>query len=282
MQWGHDVMAEYTYSNIVKAAKECKTNVEKNYKLGVTSKWGYYFAKSIISPKKNIKKFTFNNASNPSGTNISRQIQKSDYIDIAKRLVKYVETKRALPNYIVYKSFKIRTRVYVYMLAKIVVYYTTHNQMPNYVSITSKAFTKPVESGDVVYDYFVKKTGKKYTSFDDFLAYIKAYYHYEGYYDDHKSNKEVIDSKGGKCTDLTQMASQMADVMGYEWKCIHVKCRQSGTGHVFLKLRKKGSSTWFTRDIASVADGGAIESVWCANGYLLGENPQWWLANRNR
>lgn len=275
-------MTNYSYATILKNAKTCKTSVEKKYTIGVSSKWAYYFAKSIVAPKKDIKKFTFNTASNPTGTNISRQIVKADYIDIAKRLIKYVETKRALPNYITYKSFKIRTRVYVYMFAKIVVYYGEHNQLPNYVSISSKAFTKPTETTDEVYNYFVKKTGKKFATIDDFLEYVKSHWHYEYYFDDKKSNKEVIDEKGGNCTDLTQMASHMAEAMGYEWKCIHVKCRQSGTGHVFNKFRKKGSSSWFTRDIASVADGGAITSVWCENGYLLGENPQWWLANRNR
>lgn len=276
-------MSEYSYAAILKAAKECKSNVEKNYKLGITAKWSYYFAKSIINPKKNIKKLSFNNASNPSGTNISRQIDKSDYVDMAKRLIKYVDKNKRLPNYVTYKSFKIRTRVYVYMFAKIVVYYNAHNQMPNYVSITSKAFTKPVETGNEVYDYWVKKIGTKPKSIDDVCDYILKHFNYEFYFDDHKSNKQVIDSKAGNCTDLSQMLSNMAEALGYEWKCIHTQCRQSGTGHVYLKLRKGGN--WFTRDVACIADESRY-CVWCdvdnEKGYKLAENPSWWMANRNR
>lgn len=276
-------MSEYTYLSIVKAAKECKSNVEKSYKLGVTAKWAYYFAKAIVNPKRNIKKLSFDNAPNPSGTNISRQIVKSDYTDMAKRLIKYVETNKQLPNYITYKSYKLRTRVYVYMLAKIVVYYNTHNQMPNYVSISSKAFTKPVETGNAVYDYWVKKIGTKPKSIDDVCDYILKYFNYEFYFDDHKTNKQVIDSKAGNCTDLSQMLSNMAEALGYEWKCIHTQCRQSGTGHVYLKLRKGGN--WFTRDVACIADESKY-CVWCdvdnAKGYKLAENPLWWMANRNR
>ena len=276
-------MTNYKYDTIVSNAKKCKTSVDKNYKLGVTSLWSYYFAKAILYPNKDIKKLSFKQASKPSGTIISRQISKSNYTDMAKRLVKYVETHKQLPNYINHGKFKIRTRLYTYMFAKILVYYNTHKQMPNYVSITSKAFTKPVETGNRVYDYWVKKTGTKPKYIDDVCDYILKHFNYEFYFDDHKSNKEVIDTKAGNCTDLSQMLSNMAEALGYEWKCIHTQCRQSGTGHVYLKLRKGGN--WFTRDIACIVDESRY-CVWCdvdnAKGYKLAENPSWWMANRNR
>lgn len=275
-------MTEYPYKTIVKNAKTIKSNVEKQYKLGATAKWSYYFAKCILTPKKDIKKVTFNNASKPTGTHLSRQIDKKDYIKICERLIDYVERRRGLPNFITYKSFKIRTRLYTYMMAKILVYYDAHGQLPNYVDVNSKAFYKPTETGNTVYDYFYQKTGKKFTTIDDFLSYIKAHYSYEYYFDDRKSNKQVIDSKAGNCTDLLQMMCNYVEAMGYEWKCIHVKCRVSGTGHVFGKFRKPNKTDWFIRDIASVADGGSIISVWCRDGTILAENPSWFMANLHR
>ncbi len=278
-------MTIYKYDTIVLNAKKCKISVDKNYKLGVTSLWSYYFAKSILNPKKDINKLSFKTASKPSGTIISRQISKSNYTDMAKRLVKYVETHKQLPNYITYGQYRIRTRLYTYMFAKILVYYNTHKQMPNYVSITSKAFTKPTETGNIVYDEFVKVTGYKPKKIDDFFDYVAKHWHYEFYFDDHKTNKQVIHDKGGNCTDLTQMATNIADALDYEWKTIHTKCRQSGTGHVYNKFRKKGTSTWFTRDIACIVDESRY-CVWCdvdnAKGYKLAENPSWWMANRHR
>ena len=276
-------MTNYKYDTIVSNAKKCKTSVDKNYKLGVTSLWSYYFAKSILNPKKDIKKLSFKQASKPSGTIISRQISKSNYTDMAKRLVKYVEAHKQLPNYITYGQYRIRTRLYTYMFAKILVYYNTHKQLPNYVSITSKAFTKPTETGNTVYDYWVKKTGTKPKYIDDVCDYILKHFNYEFYFDDHKSNKQVIDTKAGNCTDLSQMLSNMAEALGYEWKCIHTQCRQSGTGHVYLKLRKGGE--WFIRDVACIADESRY-CIWCNTdtgaGYKLAENPSWWMANRNR
>ena len=275
-------MTEYPYKTIVKSAKTIKNNVEKEYKLGATAKWSYYFAKCILTPKKDIKKVTFNNASKPTGTHLSRQIPKADYLKICERLIDYVERKRALPNFITYKSFKIRTRLYTYMMAKILVYYDAHGQLPNYVDVNSKAFTKPTETGNTVYDYWVKKTGTKPKQIDDVCDYILNHFKYEFYFDDHKSNKQVIDTKAGNCTDLTQMLSNMADALGYEWKCIHTQCRQSGTGHVYLKLRKGGN--WFVRDVACIADESRY-CIWCEvpnKGSLLAENPSWWMSNRNR
>ena len=278
-------MAEYTYNTILSKAKTCKTNVEKEYRLGITSKWGYYFAKAIISPKKNVKKISFDTAPKPSGTYISRQLSKSDYMKMAKYLVTFVEQKKRLPNYISYGSYKIRVKVYVELFARILVYYSNHKDtMPLQAKVNSKIFTKPVEYKNEVYKYFVKKTGKEYKTIDDLLGYVKAHYRYQYYFDDHKSNKQVIDEESGNCTDLLQFLCNMAEEMGYSWKCIHVKCRSSGTGHVFGKFKhsKHTGGEWITRDIACVADGGSITCVWCSNGYLLAENPSWWLANLNR
>lgn len=276
-------MTEYPYKTIVKSAKTIKNNVEKEYKLGATAKWSYYFAKAILKPKKDIKKFAFNNASKPNGTPISRQIVKKDYLNMCKRLVDYVERKRALPNFITYQtSFKVSVPLYTYALARILVYYDAHGQMPNYVNVNSKAFTKPTETGNTVYDYWVKKIGTKPKQIDDVCDYILKHFKYEFYFDDHKSNKQVIDTKAGNCTDLTQMLSNMADALGYEWKCIHTQCRQSGTGHVYLKLRKGGN--WFVRDVACIADESRY-CIWCEvpnKGSLLAENPSWWMSNRNR
>lgn len=277
-------MSKYSYDKILTAAKTCTTNVSKEYRLGVTTKWGYYFAKSILSPKKDITKISFNTASKPVGTKISRQLKKTEYTDMAKRLVNYVEKHKQLPNYITIGSHKVRTRLYVLMFAKILVSYSKNNKFPDEVNVNYKAFTKPVETGNAVYDYFVKKTGKKFTTIDDVLAYVKKYGKYIFQFDDVRSNKEVTECLCGNCTDWLQWLINMAEAMGYEWKAIHVKCRVSGTGHVRGQFRhpKNTNGNWINRDPAAVADGGSISSIWCEDGYLLGTNPSWFLANLNR
>ena len=84
-------MASQKYTTIISKSKTCKQTVEKEYKLGINSKWAYYFAKAIITPKKDIPKISFETAPKPTGTTISRQINKTGYVNLAKNLVAYVE-----------------------------------------------------------------------------------------------------------------------------------------------------------------------------------------------
>ena len=275
---------KYTYKKIVSKAKSCKENVETNYKLGVSTMWTYYFCKAILKPKTNFKKIEYTKAPKPSGTYISRQISQTDYTKLAKYIVKFVEKNKRLPNYLTWGAYKIRPSVYTYAFSRILVYYEKNGKLPLQVKVNSKCFTKPKEYKNDVYSYFVKKTGKEFKTIDDLLAYVQSHYRYQYYYDDHKSNKQVIDEESGNCTDLLQFLCNMVEEMGYSWKCIHVKCRSSGSGHVFGKFKhpKNTGGEWITRDIACVADGGAVNCVWCSNGYLLAENPSWWLANLHR
>ena len=275
------------YTTTVKKAKEIKKGVETEFKL-VASTPVYYIAKAILKPKTSIKKIKVDKAEKSDGDYFSRQIYHSTYMDMAERLVGYVERNHKMPNNITFttktgKKYHINIDLCTEMFARILIYYDTNKAYPKYANITSKAFVKPTETGNTVFDYWVKKFGFKPTCIDDVCDYILNHFDYEFYFDDHKTNKEVIDTQAGNCTDLSQMLSNMADALGYEWKCIHTQCRQSGTGHVYLKLRKGGE--WFVRDVACIADESRY-CIWCdvdnGGGYLLSENPSWWLQNRQR
>ena len=276
-------MTNYKWKDIIKQAQKCKKNVETEYRLGMNSRWAYYFSKAIMTVNTDVKKINFTETTNPIGNNISNQIYKKDYFDMCKRLIKYVETHKQMPNYITYKNYKVLPRLATYMFSRILVYYNKNGAFPKYANINSKCFTKPTETGNAVFDYWVKKFGFKPTCIDDVCDYIRDHFEYEFYFDDYKSNQQVIDSKAGNCVDLTQMAVNMAKALGYEWEVIHTECRQSGTGHVYPRFRKGGE--WFTRDVACIADESTY-CVWCdvedGRGYLLAKNPSWLLENLNR
>lgn len=277
-------MATYTYSTILKKAKECQTSVKKEYKTTISWWWSYYFAKIIVNGKKDVKKITIKDASNPNGTHISRQIAKADITDICKRLIKWVEAKKQLPNYVSYKNYQINPRLLCELLSRVLINFDKNGKLAKEYNINSKCFIKPTETENKVYDGFVKKTGKKFTTIDDLLAYVKAHGRYIFEFDDVRSNAQVTSCMCGNCTDWLQWLWNMAKAMGYDVKCIHVKCKQSGTGHVFGKFKHKKNTggNWITRDPASVANGGAITSVWCSDGYVQAVNPDWFLENLNR
>ena len=276
----------YTYATIVAKAKEIKKTVESEYKLPYSTPV-YYIAKAILTPKKNIKKITVNKAEKNSGDYFSRQIYHSTYIDMAERFTEYVEKKERLPNTIHDNHGKLmRVSDYAYMFSNILIAYDKTGKLPDKINVNSKAFTKPTENKNTVFTSWVKKFNFTPKYIDDVCDYIIKHFTYQFYYDDQKSNAEVINSKSGNCTDLLQMLINMAEALGYEWQVYHVKCNQSGVGHVYGMFRKKGinNGNWFVRDIACIADESRY-CVWCEagnGGSLIAKNPSWFISNLRR
>ena len=48
-------MESYSYKTILARARTMKKSVESEQKVGVNVKWSYYFAQSILNPKKDIE-----------------------------------------------------------------------------------------------------------------------------------------------------------------------------------------------------------------------------------
>lgn len=280
-------MSEYSYKTIVEKSKIIKKNVEKEYKLGATTKWSYYIAKAILKPKKNVKKITIKEAPKPTGTHISRQIPKKQYLEICKNLTSYVEKNKRLPNYVSYAGFKIRPRVYTYMLARVLVFYGKNGKLASYVNVNSKAFTKPIETKNEVYNYFCKVFGKKVMSVDEALKLINGK-GYAYYYDDLYSNKQAIDrikaGKGVNCTDSTHVfyniVEQLVELGKYKKvEALHVQC--SSGGHIKLRIILNNGSK-IIRDPACVLsdNGKPITCDWCTDTGVI--NPKWFMENLYR
>ena len=284
-------MTAHKYETILKKARECKKSVEKNQKLGINSKWGYFFAKAILTPHKTIKSFDFKEAPNPNGHHISNQISKKDYLDCCKRIVVFVEKHKKMPNFVIWKSknLKIRERTYIYNLAKILVWYADHkNTLPAMNNINTKVWVKPKEYPEEIYDYFVKRLGKFNNTIDGALELIDGN-GYAGYSDDYYSNKTSIDRMadydGINCTDschvFYNILLHLIKLGKYKKvQCIHVGCL-SGVGHVRLRIQLNDGD-WIYRDPASVLDGNGVTSNWCMNGEYWATDPSWLMENLNR
>lgn len=281
-------MTEYTYKQVLGVAKACQANIKKEYKLGVTSKWSYFFAKAILQPNKVYNQFNYPAPQQPHGDYLSRQITMNDCLDCCKRLVKYVETNKRMPNYIAWKNFKISPALFTEVLSRVLIYYDTHKTLPKYANINSKAFTEETETVNEVYSYFIKVFGTFDNTIDGALRKI-AGKGYGYYYDDQYSNKESINrmktGQGVNCTDSCQVfyniMLQLIKLGKYKRvECLHVKC-SGGDGHVRLRITLN-DGTYIYRDPAAVLDSGNITHNWCSNGTLLSVNPGWFLNNINR
>ena len=281
-------MSNIAYKTIVEKARIIKKSVEQNQKM-LNHRWGYYFAKSILTPGKNVKnigKYTY--APHQHGDQISTQIKKADYIDCAKRVCLYVEKKKVMPNFVEWGRRKIKTDDFTYNFAKIVVYYADHKALPVYNNINTKIWVKPTEYPEQIYNYFVKKFGKFDNTVDGALAKMDGN-GYAGYSEDCYSNKTSIDrmadEDGINCTDschvFMNIFKHLIKLGKYrKVECIHVGCL-SGVGHVRLRIQLNDGD-WIYRDPASVLDGNGITSNWCMNGEYWATNPSWFMENLER
>jgi hypothetical protein len=281
-------MTNYKWKDIIKQAQKCKKNVETEYRLGMNSRWAYYFSKAIMTVNTDVKKINFTETTKPIGNNISNQIYKKDYFDMCKRLIKYVETHKQMPNYITYKNYKVLPRLATYMFSRILVYYNKNGAFPKYANINSKCFTKPTESDNEVYAYFKKVFGDFGDTIDGALSKI-ACNGYGYYYDDVYSNKTSIDrmadGDGVNCTDSCQVFYNIMEALIQKGKyrkveCLHIGC-SGGDGHVRLRIQMNDGD-YIYRDPAAVLSSGSITYNWCSDGELWAINPSWFLDNLRR
>lgn len=280
-------MSVYSYKKIVDNARFIKRQVENEYDYTLTDNWVYYVCKALLKPHTDIKGIGIKTLRDKTaGTHISRQVKKDDYLDMCRRVVQYVENNRQIPATVKYGKYWVNIRLFNYICCYLLVHYDKEGRLKNQVNINSKYFVKPTEPSNKVLAYFKEKTGINLKYIDDFCDWCKNKVTYEFYFDDKKSNKEVIDSKAGNCTDLTQLAVNIGVGLGYEWKAIHVKCNQSGTGHIYPMFRKKGvnNGNWFIRDVACIASESRY-CIWCeaeSGGSLLDVNPSWFLESLHK
>ncbi|OPY29768.1 MAG: Pseudomurein-binding repeat protein [Methanobacterium sp. PtaU1.Bin242] len=78
-----------------------------------------------------------NSAPAPSGTYKSGNIQKSEYVQLAKDIITFINTNGRVPNYKQTTLGKISFSKLVYMYSKIINYYNTYSRLPNYVSMSA-------------------------------------------------------------------------------------------------------------------------------------------------
>lgn len=152
------MMSNYSYADTVKIANNIKSNVEKSQKLGENPQWSYFIAKQIVTPKKDVPKWYIKPASDSKGDSLNKDIKKDSYLDMAKRLIRYCDDNKQLPNYVTYQNYKIKVELYTYIFAKVLVYYDKNKQFPNYVTINSNVFNKQTTTTNKKYGH-AKKSG---------------------------------------------------------------------------------------------------------------------------
>ena len=186
-------MSSITYETIIDEAWKIQLGIMKQHKLVESTKWDYYMAKAILQRHSPVKKIPVNKATDINkGNYFSRQIKKSVYLDMVQRFITYVETHNQIPNTIRIGDKLMGVKDFTNMFSAILVYYSKHGELPKTVNVNSKAFVKPTEDKNTVFTKWVNTFKFTPEYIDDVCDYIRDHFTYQFYFDDQKSNNEVI------------------------------------------------------------------------------------------
>ena len=136
---------------ILREATEIRQFIEMNGKLPTyatidgsqltKSQYTYLLVKLTSNINlKNVDKIFVKDPQFPNGKVIGEKVQKDDYLNMANRIVKYIEKNKQVPNYCATTKSKINVSfdLYVYCFAKILDFYNKNNALPNYCMFNSK------------------------------------------------------------------------------------------------------------------------------------------------
>ena len=142
----------FTFNQIVSAAKDLRKYVEKNSKLPATvsingirvniTSFSYLMSKAIVN-LNNSKKLDVevvpisSNYTNNGSSSINANLYKADYLDLANKLIKQVQSKNAIPNQVNTSIGLISPDLYIFGLSKALDFYSTDNYLPNYLILRS-------------------------------------------------------------------------------------------------------------------------------------------------
>jgi len=147
--------SKFSKNDILSAATELKKYVEKYGKLPdyltlcgeklSMSDFLYLLAKIIVNTNSgnngDITSKDVKDPTSPSGSATNGQLSKSNYLNLAKRIVSFIETNNRAPNYGSSTLGNIQFQTLVYGFSKIIDFYKNNNRLPNYVTFVKKTST---------------------------------------------------------------------------------------------------------------------------------------------
>ncbi len=186
-----------------------------------------------------------------------------------------------MPNYITFtidgKEYNVELMAYIDAHNRINKFLVAERRTPDYVTMTSMTpivrNIGPIQKG---VEGTLKRTFDTFTQFYNYMlgrGYLK-------YFNDVKTLAEEIAVLAKlNCADATQLAVLLAREMGYSARFVHVKCVQSGEGHIYGEIRgKEFGANWVKFDMAacmSIYSKYDLGKVWCQDAKPISYNDPW-------
>lgn len=277
------------WKKIVSNAKKYKKYVEDNQKeMGIK---GFnkgeilaIFSMAVKNPGKDVTiSKNYKTCPDCTGNGVYENLTKTQYLDVATRALNWLNNKEhgyKAPNYITFGSNgKISVRLANFAFSKIIVYYDSHNNtMPNCCWFANAVFYNKMSGKDGLIAKLEKMCGFAITDYKTLYHAIYVIFRYVFYYEDKKTQAQVLSSREGNCVDLNQIllyalkelyASDVVQIVRGV-----VQCSDGQYGHVWCRLKVNGN--WINLDASAAAKNKPIGSVICSSIISVTNiNPSW-------
>ncbi|MBQ6138945.1 MAG: transglutaminase domain-containing protein [Methanobrevibacter sp.] len=293
-------------SKIITAAKDLKVRVEyinilnKEYSVNIDGRkytmdeFAYLMAGALTNlnsgSKANVKIKDLSNNYNSSGSKISGKLTKAEYLNLAKSVTGFVDSKNRIPNNVQTNLGKMEANLYIYAFTAALDYYGNHKKLPSSVTVKtsivrggysisisqngkilnyrqifdSDAFAKYLKTGGKsALNDAIKKKAKELTAglssprakANAIFEFVRDGIGYSFYTNSLKGATGTFSSKKGNCCDKANLIVAMCRSVGIYARYSHAKnCKfASGlnTGHVWAQVYDPISQTWYTADATS-------------------------------
>jgi hypothetical protein len=291
-----------TSSQIKDAADRVKTFIEKNdrlpnyvtvgsrqlsmsqYLLLISQKTANFEGASETLTVKSVKGPT-----NPLETVKAGNIQKSEYLKLAKNIRNFINENGRAPNYASSTLGKIRFESLVYIFSKVVAFHNDNSRLPSYVSLTSWKSQTGGTTDPALQKYLVATANAQSTSStiknlaasiisgktttyakaQAIFNWVRDHVTYSFYYNTQKGALGTYSSRSGNCVDMSHLVVALSRAAKIPARYQHGTCTfASGTyGHVWAQLYVNGK--WYYADAVSPRNTFGTINNWNLNTYTL-------------
>lgn len=209
---------------------------------------------------QNIRTDSVKDPSNPIGGLPEGQLQKSDYIDAAKRTKNFIEANKQMPNYINTPLGQMSPFNFMDMYSRALNFYADNNYLPNFIYTNSLAGgtspTQPTQpnvpedlkpyldatSNCQVNDPTIQSLAKHFNTSEEAFLYVRDEFDYENYYNTRRGAMGTFRDKKGNCCDLSHILIAILRAIGIPAMYRHVLAQFKGgqIGHVYVRAYVNG------------------------------------------
>lgn len=314
-------------SKIVSAAKDLKSRVDyisilnKEYTVTIDKRrytmdeFAYLMAGALVNlksgSKANVKIKDLSNNYKSNGAKINGRLSKKEYLKLASDVVKFVDSKKRIPNYKSTRLGKVEANLYVYTFASILTSYGKNKKLPKSVKVKTKyvrgGFSTSISQGGRILNYrqifdsgtfaqYLKTGGKSALNNAiknkakaitaglknprakaiAIFRYVRDDITYSFYTNSLKGASGTLSSRSGNCCDKANLIVAMCRSVGVYARYSHAQgCRfQSGlyTGHVWAQVYDTQTQTWYTADATSYRNELGNIKNWNTKSYYRDKN----------